>query len=242
MNTQTLVRPTGGPVTPEPQQPGRRSRRALAAGAVAALALAAAAAAGAVALTGGDDVPAGATTTHPAAAADAAGAPAQAQAPGDSPGRSEAAAQGSGQSTAGDDDAPAAGQRPGATTVREFGRLVRVERSGGTLTLVVDRERWLTGAAAQAWWKAHPQYEPDSTDDVAIDNVSERLRRYPLTDHAVLVAQRWLRADGGDGTGAERLTPEQLVERMAGIKVHVWLVHQGSADGPVTQLTEAVLP
>jgi hypothetical protein len=237
VNTQTLVRPAVAAATPEPPRPGRRGRATLALGAVAAFGLAAAAAAGAVVLTGGDDAPAGATTTHAAGSAGSAGA---AKAPGDSPGRSEVPAQGSGQSTAGD-DAPAAGQQPGAAPVREFGRLVRVERSGDTVILVVDRERMLTGAAAEAWWKAHPQYEPEQSD-FAIDNVSERLRRYPLTDHAVLVAQRWLRADGGDRTGAERLTPEQLVERSAGIEVHLWLVHQGSADGPVTQLTEAVLP
>jgi hypothetical protein len=133
-------------------------------------------------------------------------------------------------------------QDPWTARGMDFGLLTGITKSGGTVTLRVDRAQFLVGAAAKAYYAKHPDQEPQ---DYAIVNTNKRLRAFEVTSDAAVYAQFLL----GDGANlrTERLSPADLYVRAKAATVRegtvpLWLRHSGGPDGAVWYVAEQFLP
>lgn len=131
---------------------------------------------------------------------------------------------------------------PAGVKGMDFGLLRGISRSGGTVTLRVDRAQFLTGSAAAKYYAKNPDLEPL---DYAIVNTNRRLRSFPLTDDAAVYAEFAL----GDGASirTQEIGTDQLVTKARALldqkqTVLLWLRHTKEPDGPVYYVAEQYTP
>jgi len=131
---------------------------------------------------------------------------------------------------------------PTAVEGMDFGLLRGIGRSGGTVTLRVDRAQFLVGSAAERYYAKNPDLEPL---DYAIVNANSRLRSFPLTDDAVVYSQFAL-GDGGS-VRTQEISTDQLYTKAGELlgqneTVLLWLRHSEEPDGPVYYVAEQFTP
>jgi hypothetical protein len=131
--------------------------------------------------------------------------------------------------------------RPEPHPVTQIGFLTAVRVTDDTVRLTVDRVLWLTGEEAR---RANHGVEPEN--GYVIVNQNRRLRTYRLDADAQLLGGDQLGSDG-DGSQAEEITIQQLVERAAaaiarGTPPLVNLWHEDSEDTTVVRLVEQYRP
>ena len=139
---------------------------------------------------------------------------------GDASATPTASANGSVQPTAAATPTPVVGRPTGSptppkagstgTTTMSYAQLVDVWRTGTrTYALSYDRVDLLTGRAAAAYYKKHPEQEPR---DWALSNENTLLRQLPVASTATFYGNQLL--GGGNGTTTTKITGSQLMTRL----------------------------
>ena len=133
-------------------------------------------------------------------------------------------------------------EQPWTRKGMDFGILKGVSRDGDKVSLSFDRAAFLVGKDAEAYFKKHPNQEPQ---DYALVNTNSKVRRFELVADAEVYGTYLL----GDQQQVheQQLSVDDLVAKFQALPnkqdgLLVWLRHRDGDDGPVTYLAEQFIP